>query len=152
MSSARRHRIARAQKLVSALVGFPNWHASGLGCGNLERVGWGTSLVSPCEAHHTRQDEAEAVSLSLLWMCELPEIHISLSLQKLTKSLETYLSFFIIVFLVSHSTQFSEQCALLTVTLYTNKLRRGWRRTKAISNFPRHLHSLGSVGWWWVLQ
>ena len=49
---------------MSALVGFPNWHVSGLGCGNLERVGWGTWLVSPCEAHHTRQDEAEAVSLT----------------------------------------------------------------------------------------
>ena len=51
MSSAQRQRIARAQKLVSALV-------------------------------RSRQ------SLSFLWMCELPEIHISLSLQKLTQSLE----------------------------------------------------------------
>ena len=60
MSSARRHRIARAQILQSPLV------------------------------RHTNQDEAEAVSLPVLWMCELPEIHISSSLQELPQSLETF--------------------------------------------------------------
>ena len=56
MSSAQRQRIARAQKLVSALV-------------------------------RSRQ------SISFLWMCELPEIHISSSLQGLTQSLETFFIF-----------------------------------------------------------